>query len=111
MKKKAEKPQQLLLPLAGAALQCFMVSDEELEEKALSDKTPELLKKAMAGRLSARTLSRHREALLREAVRTDSPDALALLMPQRRRLDLERFHELFQLAGDDRSPDAAAWLL
>lgn len=111
MKKKAEQPRQLLLPLAGAALNCFMVSDEELEETSLSDKTPELLEKTMAGKLSAQVLSRHREALLREAVRTDSPDALALLMPQGRRLDPERFSALFQLAGDARSPDSAAWLL
>ncbi len=111
MKKKAEQPRQLLLPLAGAALNCFMVSDEDLEGSLLSGKTPELLKKAMAGKLSAQTLSRHREALLREAVTTDDTDALSLLMPQGQRLDPERFNALFQLASDAHSPDASAWLL
>ncbi|MBP5749622.1 MAG: hypothetical protein J6X24_02415, partial [Firmicutes bacterium] len=110
MKKKAEQPRQLMLPLAGAALNCFMVSDEELEG-SLSDKTPELLKKAVAGRLSPQTLSRHREALLQEAVKTDDINALPLLVPRGRRLDPERFQALFQLASETRSPDAAAWLL
>ena len=111
MRKNVKQPHQLRLPLPGAALNCIMVSDEELEERSPSDKTPELLKKAMAGELSAKTLSRHREALLSEAVKKDDADALSLLMPQRRRLDPESFSALFRLAVDAHSPDVAAWLL
>ena len=111
MKKKAEHPHQILLPLAGAAPHCFMVSDDELGETPRQDRIPELLEKAMAGGVSAQTLSRHREALLREAVITDNPDALALLMPKERRIALEKLTALFRLAFETPSPDAAAWLL
>ena len=111
MSKKKEKPVQFLLPFAGGVVnQCYFVSEDELEEKTPADRLPELLEKALAGKLAARTLSRYREDLLREAVRTDSAEALARLMPLKR-MEPERFAELFAFAESCRSPDAAAWLL
>lgn len=111
MSKKREKAVQFVLPFGGGAVNhCFTVDEDELEEGREGEKFSGLLDKALDGKLSARSLTRHRDALLREAVRTDRADALALLMP-RRRMELPRFLELAAFAEDCHSPDAAAWLL
>ncbi|MCR5136569.1 MAG: DUF6273 domain-containing protein [Oscillospiraceae bacterium] len=111
MSRKQEKPVQFLLPLGGVAVNhCFSVSEDELEENRPEDHVPVLLEKALSGSLSARSLSRHRTALLREAVRSDRAEALPVLIPGRR-LSLELFAELFALASEFSSPDARAWLL
>lgn len=111
MSKKKEKPMQFLLSFGGGVVnQCYYVSEDELEEKTQADRSGELLEKALEGRLSERSLSRHREALLREALRRDRAEALAALMPQKR-MEPERFAALFRFAEECRSPDALAWLL
>lgn len=111
MRKKGEKPVQVYLPLAGGLVNhCFYVSEEELEGRKAENRAPALLEKALAGGLSSRSLSRHREELLREAIRSDRVEALASLLPQKR-LSLEGFTELFTLAKESDSPDASAWLL
>lgn len=111
MSKKKEKPMQFFLPIGGGLVnQCYFVSEEELLEKDPAAEISALLERAVAGELSARTLSRRRDELLREAVRTDRAEALLCLMPQRR-MDCERFAALFAFAESCESPDAAAWLL
>ena len=69
-----------------------------------------ILEKAAAGRLSARSLTRHRDALLRAAVAADRAEALPTLMPKRR-MEPERFLELVSFAEKNGSPAAMAWLL
>ena len=111
MSGKKEKAVQFILPFAGGAVnQCYYVSEDELEEKDPADNTAALLEKALAGKLSARSLTRHREALLREAIVTDRAEALSRLMPGRR-MEPERFLELFSFAEKSGGPDAAAFLL
>ena len=111
MSKNREKPTQFILPLAGGVVNhCFFVAEGELEEKQSGADLAVLLDKALDGKLSTRSLTRHRDALLREAVRTDRADALSLLMP-RRRMELKRFLELYAFAENCHSPDTAAWLL
>ena len=111
MSKKPEKAVQFLLPIGGELVnQCYFVNEDELEEKLPADNTAALLEKAVAGSLSERSLTRHRDALLREAVVTDRAEALPLLMP-RRRMETERFWELFRFAEKSGSPDATAWML
>ena len=111
MSGKKEKAVQFILPFAGGAVnQCCCVSEDELEEKDPSAAVAALLEKALAGKLSARSLTRHREALLREAIAADRAEALPLLMPQRR-MEPERFLALFSFAEKSGSPDAAAFLL
>ena len=80
MSGKKEKAVQFILPLAGGAVnQCYYVDEDELEEKLPADNTAALLEKAVSGRLSARSLTRHRDALLREAIGTDRAEALPAL--------------------------------
>ena len=111
MSKKKEKPVQFYLPIGGGLVnQCCYVSEDELEEKTPVDRIPGLLEKALAGQLSQRSLSRWRDELLREAVRSDRGDALPCLLPQRR-MEPARFAELFAFAESCHSPDAAAFLL
>ncbi len=111
MSKKKEIPVQFYLPIGGGMVnQCCFVSEDELEEKDPAAVLPALLERAAAGELPARTLSRRRDELLREAVRTDRLDALRFLLPQRR-LEPERFTELFRFAESCQSPEAAALLL
>ena len=111
MSAKKEKAVQFILPFAGGAVnQCYYVDEDELEEKQPADNTAVILEKALAGKLSARSLTRHRDALLREAIAADRADALPTLMP-RHRMEPERFLALFTFAEKSGSPDAAAWLL
>ncbi|MBR0355063.1 MAG: hypothetical protein IJK35_06800 [Oscillospiraceae bacterium] len=111
MSKKREIPMQFILPFSGGAVnQCCYVDPDELEEKAPGEKLPALLDKALAGKLSPRSLTRYRAALLREAIGTDRADALPLLLPKRR-LEPALFAELFALAEGSDSPDARAALL
>ena len=111
MSKKREKAVQLVLPFGGGMVNhCFYVDENELEEGRSGGDVAALLAKALDGKLSERSLTRHRDALLREAVRADRADALSLLMP-RRRMELQRFLELYAFAEGCHSPDAAAWLL
>ena len=111
MSKKKEKPVQFYLPIGGGLVnQCCYVSEDELEEKTPVDRIPSLLEKALAGQLSQRSLSRWRDELLREAVRSDRGEALPCLLPQRR-MEPARFAELFAFAESCHSPDTAAVLL
>lgn len=111
MSGKKEKAVQFILPFAGGAVnQCYYVDEDELEEKLPADNTAALLEKAAAGRLSARSLTRHRDALLRAAVAADRAEALPALMPKRR-MEPERFLELVSFAEKNGSPAAMAWLL
>jgi len=111
MSGKKEKAVQFILPFAGGAVnQCYYVDEDELEEKLPADNTAALLEKAVSGRLSARSLTRHRDALLHEAIGTDRAEALPALMPQRR-MEPERFLALCAFAEKSGSPDATAWLL
>lgn len=111
MSGKREKPVQFLLSIGGTVVnQCCYVDEDELQGEEPADRIPDLLEKALAGRLPARTLSRYRDALLEEAVRTDNADALARVMPQKR-MDPLRFTELMSLAEREKSPDVNAWLL
>ena len=111
MSGKRERPVQFLLSIGGTVVnQCCYVDEDELEAGEPADRIPALLERAQAGRLPARTLSRYRDALLEEAVRTDNADALACVMP-RKRMDPLRFTELMSLAEKEKSPDVNAWLL
>ena len=111
MSRKPEKAVQFYLPNGGGLVnQCCYVSEDELEEKRPEDKAAYLLDRALEGKLSARSLTRYRDTLLREAILRDSAEALACVMP-RRRLELEDFSALFQFAEKAQSPDAMAWLL
>lgn len=111
MSKKKEVPVQFYLPIGGGFVnQCCYVDEDELEEKDPAAVIPALLDKAGTGQLSPRALSHRRDELLREAVRTDRAEALPRLMP-RRRMEPERFAELFRFAESCHSPDAMAWLL
>lgn len=111
MSGKREKPVQFLLSIGDAVVnQCCYVDEDELQEKDPAANLPALLEKAMAGKLSARSLSRHRDALLEEAVRTDDAEALARVMPQKK-MDPERFQALLTLAEKAEAPDVNAWLL
>ena len=111
MSSKKEKPVQFILPFSGGAVnQCYYVDPEELMEKPSSDDIAALLDKAMAGKLSARSLSRHRDALLREAIRTNRAEALPTLIPHRR-LEPDHFLELFSFAEKNGGADTLAWLL
>lgn len=111
MSGKRERPVQFLLSIGGTVVnQCCYVDEDELEGEEPADRIPALLERAQAGRLPARTLSRYRDALLEEAVRTDNADALACVMPQKR-MDPLRFTELMSLAEKEKSPDVNAWLL
>lgn len=111
MSGKPEKPVQFILPIGGGAVnQCFFVSEDELEEKQRGADPAELLERAAAGKLSARSLTRHRETLLREAIRTDRAELLGMLMGQKR-MELARFLAVLTFAEECRSPDASAWLL
>lgn len=111
MSGKKEKAVQFILPFAGGAVnQCYYVDEDELEEKLPADNTAALLEKAVSGRLSARSLTRHRDALLRAAIGADRAEALPSLMPQRR-MEPERFLELLAFTEKNGGPDASAWLL
>ena len=111
MSKKKEIPVQFFLPIGGGLVnQCCFVSEDELEEKDPAARLPALLDRAAAGELSARTLSRFRDELLREAVRSDRAEALARLLPKKR-MEPQRFAALLPFAESCRSPDAAAVLL
>ena len=111
MSKKREKPVQFILPIGGAAVnQCYYVSEEDLVEKDQNSRTDMLLEKAAAGTLSERSLTRHRDKLLREAVLRDRAELLPVLIP-RKRMEIARFAELFSFAEKNQSPDAMAWLL
>lgn len=111
MSKKKEIPVQFYLPIGGGLVnQCCFVSEDELEEKDPAARLPALLDRAEAGELSARTLSRFREELLREAVRADRAEALSRLLPKKR-MEPQRFSALFSYAESCSSPAAAAVLL
>lgn len=111
MSGKKRTPMQFILPLPGGAVnQCCFVDPHELEDKEPADNTAALLEKALEGRLSARSLSRNRDALLREVIRTDRAEALFGLMPKHR-MEPDRFLELMSFAEKSGGPDAMAWLL
>lgn len=111
MSRRQEKPVQFVLPVGGGTVNhCFFAREDELTEKKTADTTAARLEKVMAGKLSDRSLTRHRDELLREAIRTDRVEALARLMPKKR-MTAESFSALFSFAEDFQCPDASAWLL
>lgn len=111
MSRKQEKPVQFILPIGGGAVnQCYYVSEDDLVEKDQNIRTDMLLEKVTTGKLSSRSLIRHRITLLREALLRDRAELLPVLMPQKR-MDIARFAELFSLAEEYQSPDSVAWLL
>ena len=111
--KKAEKntKKKKLVILPGGIVPLWMPIDEDEIPVFRESKASDALSRVLDGSLKSSYIARHRNELLRDAVKKDCADALPVLMPAGRRLSPERFDELVSLASESGSPECAAWLL
>ena len=106
MKKKEKKQREFVFLLNGVPYNIIM------DENALEDKPtlpPDALEKLIAGELRAGTVRRLHGELLDETIRQDRTEALALLLPKKRKLPPEDFDALLRRC--DESPEMRAFLL